>query len=89
MPLAPETKSATINEFARESNDTGSPEVQIAILTRRIQQVATHMKANKQDLHTRRGLVSMVGRRNRLLKYLRRTKPEKYVETIKALGLRK
>lgn len=89
MPLAPEKKTDIIKDFARQGGDTGSPEVQIAILTARIQQVATHLRANKQDKHNRRGLVQMVSKRNRLLRYLSRTNPDAYQATIKKLGLRK
>ena len=89
MPLAPEKKTEVIQKFARDGQDTGSPEVQIAILTSRIQQVATHLRANKQDKHSRRGLVMMVGKRNRLLRYLKKNDEAKYRETIQALGLRK
>lgn len=89
MPLAPEKKTDIIKEFARDGKDTGSPEVQVAILTARIAQVATHMRANKLDAHNRRGLVQMVSRRNRLLRYLRTTDVEAYKATIKKLGLRK
>ncbi len=89
MPLAPELKQETISQFARADGDTGSPEVQIALLTKRIQQVAMHMRDNTQDKHTRRGLVMMVSRRNRLLRYLQKKDRAKYLETIQALGLRK
>ena len=89
MPLAPEVKQEVIAKFARESGDTGSTEVQIALLTARIQQVAIHLRENKQDVHNRRGLVMMVGKRNRLLRYLKRTDLDKYKSTIAALGLRK
>jgi small subunit ribosomal protein S15 len=89
MPLAPEVKQDVIRKFAREDGDTGSPEVQIAILTERIKQVAAHLRDNRQDTHNRRGLVMMVGKRNRLLKYLKKTDDARYRETIKALGLRK
>ncbi len=89
MPLPPETKSEVIKKFARDEKDTGSPEVQIAILTERIQQIATHLRANKLDKHSRRGLVMMVSRRNRLLRYLKSKNEASYRETIKALGLRK
>lgn len=89
MPLAPEVKSEIIKQFGREDGDTGSPEVQIALLTARIQQIATHLRENKQDVHNRRGLVLMVGKRNRLLRYLKRTNDASYRETIQALGLRK
>jgi small subunit ribosomal protein S15 len=71
MPLAPDVKSEVIKKFARDDKDTGSPEVQIALLTARIQQIATHLRENKQDQHNRRGLVMMVGKRNRLLRYLK------------------
>ena len=89
MPLAPERKAQIIKDFQRDDKDTGSPEIQIAVLTARIAQVATHLKENKGDMHNRRGLVQMVGRRNHLLSYLKRTEREKYLETIKRLGLRK
>ena len=89
MPLAPEAKQEVIRKFARDEKDTGSPEVQIALLTARIQQIATHLRENKQDNHSRRGLVMMVGKRNRLLRYLKRTNEGSYRETIAALGLRK
>ncbi len=89
MPLAADIKQETVSQFARSEGDTGSPEVQIALLTRRIQQVATHMRDNTQDRHSRRGLVMMVARRNRLLRYLKKTDRSKYLETIQALGLRK
>jgi len=89
MPLHPDLKSQIIKDFARDASDTGSPEVQIALLTARIKQVATHMRENKQDVHNRRGLVMMVAKRNHLLKYLARTNRDSYLETIKRLGLRK
>jgi small subunit ribosomal protein S15 len=89
MPLANDVKQDVIKKFARDENDTGSPEVQIALLTARIQQIATHLRVNKQDQHNRRGLVMMVGKRNRLLRYLKRTNEQSYRDTIKALGLRK
>lgn len=89
MPLDTETKNQTIKDFARAEGDTGSPEVQIALLTRRIQQIAAHMRENKQDTHSRRGLVMLVGKRNRLLRYLQKKDRAKYLETIQALGLRK
>jgi small subunit ribosomal protein S15 len=89
MPLLPEKKTAIIQDFARDGKDTGSPEVQIAILTARIAQVAIHLRANKLDAHNRRGLVQMVSRRNRLLRYLARTDNDAYKATIQKLGLRK
>jgi len=89
MPLDPQVKSEVIKKFARDEKDTGSAEVQIALLTARIKQVAAHMRDHKQDTHNRRGLVMMVAKRNRLLRYLRRTEPETYRRTIAELGLRK
>jgi len=89
MPLAPDVKQDVIKKFARDEHDTGSPEVQIALLTARIQQIATHLRENKLDRHNRRGLVMMVGKRNRLLRYLKRTNEQSYRDTIQALGLRK
>src|SRR5690606_11125403 len=89
MPLPTGEKQAVIEQFRRGDKNTGSPEVQIAILTARIKQVAAHLRENKGDAHTRRGLVMMVGKRNRLLRYLQRTDRPKYLETIQALGLRK
>jgi small subunit ribosomal protein S15 len=89
MPLAPDHKASIIKDFQRDEKDTGSPEVQIAVLTSRIAQVAGHLKENKGDKHNRRGLVQMVGRRNHLLRYLQSTNRDKYLETIKRLGLRK
>jgi small subunit ribosomal protein S15 len=89
MPLAPDIKQSVIAQHARDGKDTGSPEVQIALLTARIQQVAAHLRENKQDQHNRRGLVLMVGKRNRLLRYLKRTNEEAYRKTIQTLGLRK
>ena len=89
MALLPETKSEVISRFKRGDADTGSPEVQIAILTTRIEELNEHLKGNKKDHASRRGLLQMVGRRNRLLRYLSRTNPDAYRETIKRLGLRK
>lgn len=89
MPLATDVKQDVIKKFAREDGDTGSPEVQIALLTARIAQIAAHLRSNKQDQHNRRGLVMMVGKRNRLLRYLKRTNEQSYRDTIQALGLRK
>ncbi len=89
MPLPVEQKKQIIADFARKEGDSGSPEVQIALLTARIAQIATHLRENKQDMHNRRGLVMMVAKRNRLLKYLARTNRDSYLDTIKRLGLRK
>jgi small subunit ribosomal protein S15 len=90
MPLPSVTKKKVVKEFSRDGGkDTGSPEVQIAVLTARINQVAAHLRDHKLDVHNRRGLVLMVSKRNRLLRYLSRTSPERYQDTIKRLGLRK
>lgn len=89
MPLPVEQKAQIIKDFARKEGDSGSPEVQIAILTARIKQVATHLKENKGDVHNRRGLVMMVSKRNRLLRYLARRDRNAYLDTIQRLGLRK
>jgi len=89
MPLPVAEKAQIIKDFARTEGDSGSPEVQIALLTARIKQVATHLKENKQDMHNRRGLVMMVSKRNRLLRYLARKDRNAYLDTIKRLGLRK
>jgi len=82
-------KEAIIKEFARHEGDTGSPEVQIALLTERINHLNEHLMVNKKDNHSRRGLLKMVGRRRGLLNYLRDTDIEKYREIIAKLGLRK
>ena len=87
--IAAEKKTQIVKDFARDDKDTGSPEVQIALLTERIKEVAGHIRVNKQDFHSRRGLVMMVSKRNRLLRYLSRTNPERYQDTIQRLGLRK
>ena len=82
-------KQTIINEYARKEGDTGSPEVQIALLTERINHLTEHLKANKQDNHSRRGLLQLVGRRKGLLQYLKDTDLEKYRELIAKLGIRK
>ena len=87
--ITKEKKTAVIQEFARFEGDTGSPEVQIAILTARIRELTEHMKANKKDHHSARGLQKMVGKRRALLDYLERTDLEGYRELIKKLGIRK
>ncbi len=76
-------------DFKRHDGDCGSPEVQIALLTSRIKELNEHLQEHKHDNHSRRGLILMVGKRNRLLKYLSRTNREAYQNTIKKLGLRK
>ncbi|HDG61574.1 MAG: 30S ribosomal protein S15 [Thermotogae bacterium] len=89
MSLDPERKAEIIKEFQIHEGDTGSVEVQVAILTARIKHLTEHLKKHPKDFHSRRGLMKMVGRRRKLLKYLRRTKPESYRELIEKLGLRK
>ena len=89
MALHPDEKKEIIEKFARSEGDTGSPEVQIALLTTRINQLQEHFATHKQDHHSRRGLLKLVGQRRRLLAYLRKTDVPRYRELIKALGLRK
>lgn len=89
MALSSEIKNNIINEYKNHENDTGSPEVQIAILTERINQLTEHLKIHKKDYHSRRGLLKMVGKRRGLLNYLRDKKPERYRMIIEKLGLRK
>ena len=87
--ITKEKKQAIIKEYGRTENDTGSPEVQVAILTARINELTEHFKANPKDHHSRRGLLKMVGRRRNLLAYLRETDIERYRSLIERLGLRK
>ena len=82
-------KTATIVEYRTHDTDTGSPEVQVAILTRRIQELTEHLKTHAKDHHSRRGLLQMVGKRRRLLDYLRREDIGRYRELIQRLGLRR
>jgi small subunit ribosomal protein S15 len=89
MALLREQKSQVIQEFRRGDDDTGSPEVQVAVLSRRIQELTEHLKAHSKDHHSRRGLLQMVGKRRRLLDYLRREDINKYRELIQRLGLRR
>jgi small subunit ribosomal protein S15 len=89
MPLQGDQKSALISDFRRAEADTGSPEVQIALLTRRIDDLTEHLKTHQRDHHSRRGLLQMVGRRRRLLEYLRREDVERYRALIQRLGLRR
>ena len=87
--LLKEEKDAIIKEYARTEGDTGSPEVQIALLTRRINDLTEHLKINKKDHHSRRGLLKMVGKRRNLLNYLTKTDIERYRAIIAKLGIRK
>ncbi|GAB4545814.1 MAG: 30S ribosomal protein S15 [Anaerolineae bacterium] len=88
MSLAKSEKQAIFGKFARHEKDTGSPEVQIAMLTKRIEQLTEHLKAHKHDEHSRRGLLKLVGQRLRQLKYLNKINPEGYQKLIVQLGLR-
>ncbi len=83
------TKQEIIETYGRTPTDTGSPEVQVALLTFRIRELTEHLKIHKKDHHSRRGLLKMVGKRRNLLKYLRDNDIEKYRDTIAKLGLRK
>ena len=87
--ITKEKKTAIINEYARKPGDTGSPEVQIAVLTARIQELTDHLKSNPKDHHSRRGLLKMVGQRRGLLAYLKKTDLEGYRALIAKLGIRK
>lgn len=87
--ISKEKKAAIIEEFGRKAGDTGSPEVQIAILTARIQELTEHLKENPKDHHSRRGLLKMVGQRRGLLDYLKKTDIERYRALIEKLGIRK
>ncbi|GEO82328.1 30S ribosomal protein S15 [Pararhodospirillum oryzae] len=89
MSITPERKQEVIKEFATKENDTGSPEVQVAILTNRITALTEHLKIHKKDNHSRRGLLIMVGQRRRLLDYLKRKDVKRYEALIARLGLRK
>ena len=89
MSITPERTQELVKEYATKENDTGSPEVQVAILSERIGALQEHFKSNPKDHPGRRGLLFMVGRRNRLLTYLARTDRERYQTLIKRLGLRK
>ncbi|WP_248124111.1 30S ribosomal protein S15 [Micrococcus lacusdianchii] len=89
MALDPAVKQQIIKEYATHEGDTGSPEVQIAVLSRRIKDLTEHLKEHKHDHHTRRGLMAMVGRRRRMLGYLKDTDIERYRALIERLGLRK
>ena len=89
MPLTPEAKTAIMAEFKLHESDTGSPEVQIAMLTRRIKDITGHLKEHAKDFSTRRGLLKLIGQRRRLLDYLKRKEISRYRDIIKALGIRK
>lgn len=87
--ISKEKKTAIIEQYGRAAGDTGSPEVQIAILTARIAELTEHLKINQKDHHSRRGLLKMVGKRRGLLNYLKKTDLEGYRSLIEKLGIRK
>lgn len=89
MALLKESKTALVEEYRRGDTDTGSPEVQVAILSTRIADLTGHLKTHKKDHHSRRGLLQMVGKRRRLLDYLKREDIERYRAIIARLGLRR
>lgn len=89
MALDQAVKQQIMQEYATHEGDTGSPEVQIAVMTRRISDLTEHLKEHKQDHHTRRGLMVLVGRRRRMLKYLEAKDIERYRALIKRLGIRR
>jgi len=89
MSITAERKKELIEKFATKPGDTGSPEVQVAILTERIKNLTDHLNQHKKDFHTRRGLITMVGQRRRLLDYLRRKEVSRYDNIVKELGLRR
>jgi small subunit ribosomal protein S15 len=89
MPVANINKSEIVAQFARAANDTGSPEVQIALLTSRINELTSHFKSHAKDHHSRRGLLRMVSRRRKLLDYLKGKDADRYRSVIEKLGLRK
>jgi small subunit ribosomal protein S15 len=89
VALEAAVKQSIIQEFATSEGDTGSPEVQVAVLTQRIKDLTEHMKVHKHDYHTQRGLLAMVGRRKRMLTYLKNTDIARYRALIERLGLRR
>ena len=89
MPLTKEEKVEHVQKFGKHETDTGSPEVQIAMLTQRINELTEHLRTHRKDHHSRRGLLMLVGKRRRFLNYLQRNNLERYRELIKELGLRR
>ena len=89
MVLTPEVKKEIVDQFKLHQKDTGSPEVQIALLSKRISYLTDHFKIHKKDHHSRRGLLKLVGQRRRLLNYLKKTDIKRYKSIIKELGIRK
>jgi small subunit ribosomal protein S15 len=89
MTITRERKTELITDFRQAENDTGSPEIQIALLTSRISQLTDHLQTHKKDYASRRGLLMMVSRRRRLLDYLKRVSPQRYLDIIRRLEIRK
>ena len=89
MAITKSRKQALIGDFRRGDNDTGSPEIQIAILTTRIGELTEHLQTHKKDFASRRGLLAMVSRRRRLLDYVKRTNPQLYLDLLRRLEIRK
>jgi small subunit ribosomal protein S15 len=89
MSIPAERRTSLISDYARAANDTGSPEVQVALISDRIVSLTEHLKTHAKDFHSRRGLLMLVGRRRRLLDYLKRTDNERYTTLIGRLGLRR
>ncbi|GBD36537.1 30S ribosomal protein S15 [bacterium HR36] len=89
MAITKERKTEIIQQYRRNENDTGSPEVQIALLTARINELTDHLKQHRKDFSSRRGLLKLVSKRNRLLRYVRNKAPQRYLEVVQRLGLRK
>ena len=89
MAITKDKKSEVVSEFKQSEGDTGSPDVQIAILTTRINNLTEHMRTHKKDYSTRRGLLGMVSRRRRLLDYVREKDPDRYLDLLERLGIRK
>ena len=88
MPISNEDKKKYVEQFGKDSNDTGSSEVQVAILTHRIRELTEHVKIHKKDHHTRRGLVMLVAKRKKMMKYLMRSNSASYLNVIKELSIR-
>lgn len=89
MSITAEKKQEVIKDYQNDKTDTGSPEVQVAILTSRINELSEHMQQHKKDFHSRRGLLAMVAKRRKLLDYLKRKDAERYAKLIERLGLRR
>ena len=88
MALEGDKKEKIIKKYALHEGDTGSPEVQVALLTEKIKELSEHLKEHKKDDHSRKGLIKMVGKRRRLLEYLKETESERHAKLIKSLGLK-